>query len=407
MSSRCSRSIGKGVRTAASTKASSAALRRLLVSPEFLLRVESDPPRTRGRTRAVSDQRCRARVAAVVLPVEQHSRRGAAEAGGAEAARRSGGARSADSPDDRRSRASPRSSSDSPGSGCFSRNLAAAIPVQQSFPDFDDTLRQAFRRETELFFESVIREDRSALDLLRADYTFVNERLARHYGIANVKGSRFRRVELGPDSMRGGLLGQGSILTVTSYPDRTSPVVRGKWILENLLGVAAAGAAAERPRAQAADVCRAGAVDARAHRAASEEPDLRELPRDDGPARSGARELRRRRQVAGARRVGRADRRIGRDARRDEVRRPGRAEARAARIGPVRHHADREADDVRARPRRRVLRRAGGSRDRPRIGRHRVPVVVVDSRGRAERAVSDAEERPLLLSASSCSSSHD
>ena len=112
----------------------------------------------------------------------------------------------------------------------------------------------------------MIREDRSALDLLRADYTFVNERLARHYGIANVKGNRFRRVELGAGSMRGGLLGQGSILTVTSYPDRTSPVVRGKWILENLLGDAAAGAAAEHPRAQAADVCRARAVDARAHR---------------------------------------------------------------------------------------------------------------------------------------------
>ena len=107
---------------------------------------------------------------------------------------------------------------------------------QSVFPDFDDNLRQAFRRETELFFDSIVREDRSALDLLRADYTFVNERLARHYGIPNVKGSHFRRVTLDQDSVRGGLLGQGSILTVTSYPDRTSPVVRGKWILENLLG---------------------------------------------------------------------------------------------------------------------------------------------------------------------------
>jgi hypothetical protein len=82
----------------------------------------------------------------------------------------------------------------------------------------------------------VIREDRSALDLLRADYTFLNERLARHYGIPDIKGTRFRRVTLPPGSRRGGLLGQGSVLTVTSYPDRTSPVVRGKWILENLLG---------------------------------------------------------------------------------------------------------------------------------------------------------------------------
>jgi hypothetical protein len=122
------------------------------------------------------------------------------------------------------------------GQWLFLRNLDAVVPVQSVFPDFDDTLRQAFRRETELFFESIVREDRSALDLLRADYTFLNERLARHYGIPNVKGSHFRRVTLGKDSVRAGILGQGSVLTVTSYPDRTSPVVRGKWILENLLG---------------------------------------------------------------------------------------------------------------------------------------------------------------------------
>ena len=122
------------------------------------------------------------------------------------------------------------------GQWLFLRNLQAVVPVQSVFPDFDDTLRQAFRRETELFFDSIVRENRSVLDLLRADYTFLNERLARHYGMPNVKGSHFRRVALGPDSARAGILGQGSILTVTSYPDRTSPVVRGKWILENLLG---------------------------------------------------------------------------------------------------------------------------------------------------------------------------
>jgi hypothetical protein len=105
------------------------------------------------------------------------------------------------------------------------------------FPDFDDTLRQGLKRETELFFGSIVQEDRSALDLLRADYTFVNERVARLYGLPNVKGSHFRRVTLPESSPRRGLLGHGSILTVTSYPDRTSPVVRGKWILENLLGV--------------------------------------------------------------------------------------------------------------------------------------------------------------------------
>ena len=102
--------------------------------------------------------------------------------------------------------------------------------------EFDGNLRYAFRRETELLFDTIVREDRSILDLINADYTFVDERLARHYGIANVRGSRFRRVSLDDDSARRGLLGHGSFLTVTSAGNRTSPVKRGKWILENLLG---------------------------------------------------------------------------------------------------------------------------------------------------------------------------
>jgi hypothetical protein len=122
------------------------------------------------------------------------------------------------------------------GQWLYLRNLAAASPDARQFPAFDDNLRQAFRRETELFFESIVNEDRSVLDLLRANYTFVNERLARHYGIGNVYGSRFRRVALGENSPRGGILGHGSILTVTSYANRTSPVLRGKWILENIVG---------------------------------------------------------------------------------------------------------------------------------------------------------------------------
>ena len=117
------------------------------------------------------------------------------------------------------------------------RNLDSITPDMRLFPDFDDNLRQAFRQETELFFESILREDRSALDLLRANYTYVNERLAKHYGIPHVYGTRFRRVELDPDSGRGGLLRQASILTVTSYATRTSPVIRGKFVLDNLLGV--------------------------------------------------------------------------------------------------------------------------------------------------------------------------
>jgi hypothetical protein len=117
----------------------------------------------------------------------------------------------------------------------YLRDLKSANPDITIFPDFDDNLRQGFQRETELLFESVMREDRSVLDLLDADYTFVNERLAKHYGIPNVYGPDFRRVPVPTDARRG-LLGQGSLLLVTSNPNRTSPVIRGKWILENLLG---------------------------------------------------------------------------------------------------------------------------------------------------------------------------
>jgi len=116
------------------------------------------------------------------------------------------------------------------------RNLEAVSPNARLFPDFDDNLRQAFRQETELFFDNVLREDRSVLDLIRADYTFLNERLAKHYGIPNVYGSRFRRVTLGPESKRGGLLRHGSVLAVTSFATRTSPVIRGVWVLGSLFG---------------------------------------------------------------------------------------------------------------------------------------------------------------------------
>ena len=119
----------------------------------------------------------------------------------------------------------------------YLRNLEAAAPNLRLFPDFDDNLRGAVRRETQMLFKSIIDEDRTVVDLLAADYTFLNERLAQHYGIPGVYGTQFRRVELPADSVRRGLLGHGSILTVTSYATRTSPVLRGKWILENLLGM--------------------------------------------------------------------------------------------------------------------------------------------------------------------------
>jgi hypothetical protein len=115
------------------------------------------------------------------------------------------------------------------------RNLSAVTPDPKVFPDFDENLRDAFQKEMALFLESQVREDRSAAELLTADYTFVNERLARHYGIPGVSGSQFRRVQL-PDDARAGLLGKGGVLTVTSYNDRTSVVMRGKWVMENILG---------------------------------------------------------------------------------------------------------------------------------------------------------------------------
>ena len=210
------------------------ALQRLLISPEFLLRVESDPAGVPANTPyRISDIELASRLSFFLwstIPddellrlAEQRQLRNPAVL--ERQVRRMIADNRFDSFVDQFA-----------GQWLFLRNLAASVPVQQNFPDFDDTLRESFRVETEMFVDSVIREDRSALDLLRANYTFLNERLARHYGIPNVKGNRFRRVELPAESHRGGLLGQGSILTVTSYPDRTSPVVRGKWILENLLG---------------------------------------------------------------------------------------------------------------------------------------------------------------------------
>src|SRR5204862_5203766 len=118
------------------------------------------------------------------------------------------------------------------------RSLKTSEPAVNLFPDFDDNLRAAFQREIELFFASIVQEDHSVLDLLTADFTFVNERLAKHYGIQNLYGTQFRRVTLGADlDMRRGLLGKGALLTLTSNPARTSPVARGKWIQQTLLGV--------------------------------------------------------------------------------------------------------------------------------------------------------------------------
>jgi hypothetical protein len=130
------------------------------------------------------------------------------------------------------------------------RNLDKVTPDLLLFPDFDDNVRQAFRRETELFFASIVRENRSALDLLNADYTFVNERLARHYGIRGVYGSRFRRVPVA-DPNRRGLLGHGSILSLTSVANRTSPILRGKYIISNFLNTPPLPPPADVPQLEA------------------------------------------------------------------------------------------------------------------------------------------------------------
>ena len=117
----------------------------------------------------------------------------------------------------------------------YLRILPGLTPDPDAFPEFDDNLREAFRRETELFVENLIREDSNVLELLTANYTYLNERLADHYGVTGVYGNHFRKV-IFDENIRGGLLGQGSILAATSYPNRTSPTLRGKWVLDNLLG---------------------------------------------------------------------------------------------------------------------------------------------------------------------------
>jgi hypothetical protein len=116
------------------------------------------------------------------------------------------------------------------------RKLESVKPDRKRFPEFDEYLRLSMRRETDLFFENIVREDRSILDFIDANYSYLNERLARFYNVPNVSGQEFRKVVFAADAHRGGLLGQASVLTISSYANRTSPVLRGKWVLENLVG---------------------------------------------------------------------------------------------------------------------------------------------------------------------------
>jgi hypothetical protein len=211
-----------------------AALSAILVSREFLFRVERDPPGVPPRTAyPVSDLELASRLSFFLWSSIPDDELLDVAARG-ELRRPDVLARQT-----RRMLADPRAKSlatNFAGQWLYLRNLDAATPDGRLFPDFDDNLRQAMRRETELLFEQVMREDRSVLDVLKSDHTWLNERLAKHYGIPHVYGPHFRRVALVPDGERGGLLRHGSILTVTSYATRTSPVLRGKWVLENLLG---------------------------------------------------------------------------------------------------------------------------------------------------------------------------
>jgi hypothetical protein len=209
------------------------ALRRILADPAFLFRVERDPAGVaNGAPYRVGDLELASRLSFFLwssIPDD-------------ELLRLAEGRRLRDprvfAAQVRRMLADPKSEalvSNFAGQWLQLRNLQRIAPDPMEFPDFDDNLRQAFRRETEMLFATILREDRPVVELLTADFTFVNERLARHYGIPGVNGSQFRRVTV-TDEARRGLLGHGSMLAVTSHPNRTSPVKRGKWVLENLLG---------------------------------------------------------------------------------------------------------------------------------------------------------------------------
>ena len=220
------------------------ALRAMLVSPDFLFRIERDPAST---VHAVSDYELASRLSFFLwssIPDDQlldlaHQGKLHEPAILSKQVDRM--------LDDQRAKSF---ASNFAGQWLYLRNLTEVKPDQDVFPQFDTSLAHSFERETELFFEAIVRENRPVTDLLGADFTYLNQRLAEHYGIPNIYGSQFRRVSL-TDPNRGGLLGQGSILTVTSYPNRTSVVQRGKWVLENLLGAAPPPPPADIPALEA------------------------------------------------------------------------------------------------------------------------------------------------------------
>ena len=209
------------------------ALQKILVSPDFIFRSEIDPPGAApGTVYKISDVELASRLSFFLWSsIPDDELLAVAESG-----------RLSDpsvlQAQVKRMLADPRSQSlvkNFAGQWLFLRNIERISPDTTAFPNFDENLRQALAKETELLIESQVREDRSVVDLLTTDYTFLNQRLAEHYGVKGIYGNEFRRVKL-EDPNRYGLLGQASILTVTSYPNRTAPTIRGKWVLEQLLG---------------------------------------------------------------------------------------------------------------------------------------------------------------------------
>ena len=212
------------------------ALERLLVDPDFLLRVQRDPPKAApGEVYRLSDIELASRLSFFLWSsIPDETLLALAEKGKLSDQRIL-------EQQVRRMLADPRASqalvNDFAAQWLNLRRVADVVVDPRYYPNFDETLLQAFRQETEMFVASTLQEDRSVLDLVKADYTFVNERLARHYGIPGIYGSRFRRVTLPNPDQRGGILAEGALLAATSYPDRTSPVLRGKWLLDNILGM--------------------------------------------------------------------------------------------------------------------------------------------------------------------------
>ena len=277
------------------------------------------------------------------------------------------------------------------GQYLYLRNLRNKVPNSFQFPDFDDDLRRAMVREVELFFKSVMDEDRNVLDLMTADFTYVNERLAKHYGMPDIYGSQFRRVTV--SDARRGLLGKGAILMATSHAHRTSPVLRGKWVLENIIGVSPAPPPDVVPaldEIERPDKPRSVRESLEQHRA---NPSCASCHRVLDPIGFALENF----DAVGAWRtrdggtLGDAGRRVRSTGRRHEARRRrGAAPGAGARAGDVRQDLHRKTADVCGGTRTNCRGPAGGAVGRQERARKQLPVFFAGARHRPQRAVPDA-----------------